>query len=175
MFSTSWLASMDDCANAFAAAGTAVRRRDARGEAGFSLLELLVALSIVALALVIAVPNIRQASGSNSLRLLSHRVASELQLARSKAILERRPVAFVADARTGAFGVEVGSIVLPPETVLAIAGSLLRPAGPHASRIVFFPDGSSSGGRVTLGNLKSLSMINVDWLTGSVAFEERAP
>src|SRR6476659_6460000 len=72
---------------------------------GFSLLELLVALAIFAFAIAIVAPNFRQSTGSDNLRLVSFRIASDLQAARATAIMERRPVSFIADAKSRSFGV----------------------------------------------------------------------
>ena len=42
--------------------------------------------------------------------------------------------------------------------------------------ICFFPDGSSTGGEVTLASSKALRYVQVDWLTGRVAvYEDSAP
>ncbi|MEH6874543.1 MAG: GspH/FimT family pseudopilin, partial [Candidatus Competibacter sp.] len=39
--------------------------------------------------------------------------------------------------------------------------------------IRFFPDGSSTGGAITVGGAKLAYRINVDWLTGAIAIVEQ--
>jgi general secretion pathway protein H len=46
----------------------------------------------------------------------------------------------------------------------------------NMGEIRFFPDGSSTGGEVTLASSKALRYVQVDWLTGRVAvYEDSAP
>jgi general secretion pathway protein H len=42
-------------------------------------------------------------------------------------------------------------------------------AGEDQAKILFAPDGSTSGGRIALAQGQSHLLINVDWLTGRVS------
>jgi general secretion pathway protein H len=45
----------------------------------------------------------------------------------------------------------------------------------NTGAIAFFPDGSSSGGRVKLGLDGHIAQVDVDWLTGRIRLAEGAP
>ena len=52
-----------------------------------------------------------------------------------------------------------------------VARPQVLPPGPEhgaAPRIGYFPDGSSSGGNITLSEARRSSRVDVDWLTGAV-------
>lgn len=67
------------------------RRRSAG--AGFSLVELLVALTLLALVVTLAVPPLQRASAAVRLRLAAQEVASAMRLAKSAAVLHSARVA----------------------------------------------------------------------------------
>ena len=143
-------------------------------ERGFTLLELLVVLSILGLALTIAVPRITQAISGPRLERLAQDAAIGLRKARSLAVAEGRPIAVTIDTADGrlsgpdeSLGLDLpATISLGFETVTGVrveeGEALLR----------FFPDGSASGGRLTFKSESRRIGLEVDWLTGRVRLEE---
>ena len=113
---------------------------------GFSLLELIVVLAIVAAVSAVAAPHLSGAVRAASLTAGARELAASLRAARSEAVVQRREVAFVPrrDPRLAA----------------------------DAPAIRFFPDGSSSGGRLTLRADGRSAHVEVDWLTGRVSIHE---
>ena len=67
--------------------------RPPRSRAGFSLLELLVVLTLLALVVTLAVPPLQRASAGVRLRLAAQEVATALRLAKSAAVLHSARVA----------------------------------------------------------------------------------
>jgi general secretion pathway protein H len=140
---------------------------------GFTLLETLVALTLVALLLAVAVPALIVPPGV-SLRTTADQVATGLRQARLAAIRQQRPVALLLDVNAHALQVEGGSRIrqLPRDIQLELFSAEGDIYGAHVGGIRFFPDGSSTGGRVTL-RLRGLeTMVDVEWLTGRIRIQE---
>ncbi len=141
-----------------------------RGDAGFTLIEMMVVLGLIALTLGISLPAFWNSRGSAQLRPLTAQLAAELRMARATAIIQNRPVSFVFDPKARVYQVPGVSrpTSLPASIGLTLTTSkeLVRDSG--SARLVFFPDGSSTGGKVTLFNRKESMTIQVEWLTGAV-------
>lgn len=141
---------------------------------GYTLMEVLVTLAIIGMVLA-AVPMMTGGSRPGAeTRAAAIEVASALRQARGKAVAGFRSEVFILDTerhsyRVGAAGPEKA---LPEDLALSLytARSELQDEG--AGRIRFFPDGSATGGRVTLARDNRQYVVAVDWLTGSVALEE---
>ncbi len=134
------------------------------GQAGFTLLEMLVVLAVMGVVLAVVVS--RGPSGSVVLDLKAQAalITQALRNARGEAIATDRHVAFLLDAPSHRF--QVGSH--PPSDLAAQMQVSMQAAsaGPDQARIVFAPDGSATGGRIALEQGRSHVLITVDWLTG---------
>ena len=97
-------------------------------------------------------------------------LAAGLRLARSEAILSNRPVAFDLDLIGHRY--RVGTATprrLPADLsleLLTISGEILNG---REGDIRFNPDGSSTGGRISLADGRRHVGVGVDWLTGRVS------
>lgn len=131
--------------------------RAGTAEAGFTLVELLVALTLVALLAAVALPRV-QALLVPSIEQTTRRVALAVRDQRTAAMLSGRMV------------VVTGAALVP----LLPAGTVVEAAEPAEPGILFFPNGSSSGGRIVLAAWDGRRAVEVDWLTGRVTVG-RAP
>jgi general secretion pathway protein H len=138
---------------------------------------MLVVLAILALVAVIALPGRGIPRQDPSLRLVAADIAVQLRAARSLAITQNREVAFAFDTGTRTYGiVGVGpSRTLPAAINLSMttARQYVRDGG--EARLVFYSDGTSSGGTIRLGEQPQQIAIAVEWLTGVVHIERNAP
>jgi general secretion pathway protein H len=139
-------------------------------QAGFTLIELIVVVAILGLALALIVGYKPPWSSGLGTRAAAGQLASALRLARSEAIARDSPVSVTIDV--GAHRYRVGQEPdrrLPP----ALTMELLTVAGERRtaveSAIRFNADGSSTGGRVTIGDAVRKFVVGVDWLTGRVS------
>jgi general secretion pathway protein H len=136
---------------------------------GFSLIELVVVLAVMGFILALVVGYRAPWSSGLNLEATAAELASGLRLARSQAIADNRPVAFALDLASRHY--RVGGDPprsLPPK--LAI-GLLTVNGEQHSATfgdIRFNPDGSSTGGRITLADGGRRIAVGVDWLTGRV-------
>ena len=131
-------------------------------------LTLLVAGSLAALLGTLATPLMGRASGD--LERTTRGIAAGLRYTRSRAVDNKRPEAFVLDTRKHAFEIpEASNVHKLPEAVDVVFFSTREHRVPRADGVIrFFPDGSSTGGRLELSAQGARYLVNVDWLTGKV-------
>jgi general secretion pathway protein H len=146
-----------------------------RGCHGVTLFELLLVLSILALVTAVTVPMLLR-SPTAELRAHAQAIAAGLRRTRDLALTYNRPTVFVVDVNARRFAMGGGR---PPyqlpnsiDLVLYTARSELSHDGTGAIR--FFPDGSSTGGRITLETQKRHYLVDVEWLTGRIRILDNA-
>lgn len=141
---------------------------------GFTLLELMVALAVMALIAGLAVPFVL--SDRPQAKLWRDRAAlvAGLHEARNHAIAGNRESIFVLDVAERRFevpGTDINGRLDDRVAISFVTARSERIDGPTAA-IRFFPDGGSTGGRITLGTGAAESAIVVDWLTGRTRFDD---
>jgi general secretion pathway protein H len=135
--------------------------------AGFTLLELLLVLSILALLTAIAVPLLTSPSDGVRLRSAGEQIAAALRLARAGAIARNGEVAIVIETESRTIhqnGSAVQKFASDIFVQLTIAES--ERATPTRGGFRFFADGSSTGGDILLRLRERELRLCVDWLTG---------
>lgn len=140
---------------------------------GYTLFEILVVLAIVGIVLV-AVPLMAgdPRPGAET-RAAAVELASALRQTRGDAIARFRSETFVLDTerrtyRAGASGHETA---LAKHLSLSLYTARSELVDEKTGRIRFYPDGSATGGRVTLAGAGHEYVVAVDWLTGAVSVE----
>lgn len=145
--------------------------RAGRGEAGFTIIELIVVLALLALAYALVAPSVIAVFDRPRLDNSARAVAVSLREARATAIKTFNDTRFTVapDRRSWRAGGKTGTVGAGVDL------SLERPAwdgergAGSAQAIVFFPDGSSTGGRILLRSGGRTSVVSVEWLTGRVS------
>src|SRR5579864_6149834 len=141
--------------------------------AGFTLIEIIVVLAILGLALTLVVGYKSPVSSGLDLRGSAAALASGLRLARSEAILNDRAVIFDLDLAGHRFRSGSGPVrQLPPSLAIELLTISGERSGGHTGDIRFNPDGSSTGGRISLAGGGRKIMVGVDWLTGRVSIAD---
>ncbi|HEY1503469.1 MAG TPA: GspH/FimT family pseudopilin, partial [Stellaceae bacterium] len=128
---------------------------------GFTLIEMLVVLTITALIVGLALPRLTGTEEKASLRTASHQVAAGLRNTRSLAMASGRTAAFVIDTANGGFraGPTAAPGRLPRGVQLALVTVTVDQDSASQGRIQFFADGSSTGGGVLLATGKMRSQV----------------
>ena len=137
---------------------------------GFTLIELLVVMAILGLVLVVVPPMFSGSLSTATLRGAARDVAAGLRQARSEAITLNRETGFRLDleAHSYTIGNQPTALSLPPDIELALFTATSERLNETTGAIRFFPDGSSTGGGITLVDEDRKFEIIVDWLTGKV-------
>ena len=124
--------------------------------AGFTLLELLVVLAVIALIAAAVPVALRQMMPAQQLKVAAADLATQLRDLQSTA---------VRTGRTQAFGAQTAREVPPGITIEMFAPG----AGTLSMRAIdFHPDGSTSGGRIVLSSGERRRELQVSALTGRV-------
>jgi general secretion pathway protein H len=141
---------------------------------GFSLIELLAVIALLAMVVLIVssapTPGRFRGEGMVALR----QIAAGLREARSRAIAENREVVFALDVEGRRYRIGSGPAdALPAGIDLVLDTVREEQIGATSGGIRFFPDGSSSGGRIILERGPRRESIAVHWLTGRIVIDDR--
>ena len=143
---------------------------------GFTLLEIVLVMAIIALASVLAAAAMTGGFKGMQLKASAKEIASNLRYTRTQAIATGKPQRFVIEPAKHAWqapNAHHGTI--PDKLGIEFTGA--REARANAARqdqgaIEFFPDGAATGGRIRLTAGKSAWDIDVAWLTGQVRLRQ---
>jgi general secretion pathway protein H len=139
---------------------------------GFSLMELIVVLAILAVAAAVVAPSVGRTADGVRARAEVGAVAAFLRSAREQAVARRQALEVRADAATHALVVRpVGAEGEAAVQARRAVSPLLRiAADPPPARVTFFPHGMSSGARFVIAAPGPRAyVITVDALTGRVS------
>jgi general secretion pathway protein H len=130
-------------------------------EAGFTLLEMIVVIIVMTFITGLVLVRHPWHSAGLDMDATVRALTDGLRLARSRAIAQDRTVAVVTAA--GGFSIDgAAPRTLPPEQVLS------------TERVVFTPDGGSTGGTIALAAGQRRIVVDVNWMTGRVRMHETA-
>ena len=147
--------------------------RDAN--AGVTLLELLIVLSIMAILAAVVLPLLGGTGVSTGeLKSAARQVAAGLRFARGEALATRQETRVVLDLEQRTFRIDRDTSVhsLPKQIEVKLFTAQSDLVNDRVGAIRFFADGGSNGGRVTLASGSRKYDIDIDWLTGRVAIQD---
>lgn len=137
---------------------------------GFTLLEILVVLALLAMVYALIPPMIAVGGSTTELKAGARQVAAGLRKARSQAIVSRGEATLTLDVEARSFRLSGDDKPrnLPRQAQIGVYTAQGEVVDANTAAIRFYPDGSSTGGRVTLAMDERKFHVDVDWLTGQV-------
>lgn len=139
-------------------------------DAGFSLLEIMIALAILALAVGLVGIGFARSSAGFRFDAAVQDLSLSLREANARALRSGREVVVVIDVNGRKYQLSQDQPIDLPDAagVKVISGGEVM-ASTDKPAIIFYPSGGSSGGSVTLTEQDREATVSVDWLTGAVA------
>lgn len=137
---------------------------------GFTLIELIVVLLVSVLSITALGGRIFSGNPNQILRSTSYDMVSALRLAQTEAISRQKPVSVTFDIDSKAYALSESDKVYSFNDAIAISLVVAEDefTTGKQGKIVFFADGSSTGGRIKL-ELQNLSrQIDINWITGHI-------
>ncbi|QLP98776.1 MAG: GspH/FimT family pseudopilin [Rhodoblastus sp.] len=142
---------------------------------GFTLVETLAILAVLALVAAVSTPLLRPPSDGLVLRRAAHEMAAALRATRARAILRNEEADFAIDLARNVYSASsLSETSLPAGTTLSLVVAKLERAAVEAARdprqaVRFYPDGTSSGAAIELKLRRAAAAVNVNWLTGQAS------
>lgn len=155
-------------------------RESGRADQGFTMIELLVSLSIVGVMTALAVTGWSSYARSNEHTGTRGDIVSALRAANMRALSEAKPYCVTFDVAAGTWSTRrlscAGAVVKGPENVegpeISLAdGGFLQPDGSTQPQVLFTPRGTGSKGSIKVKRAGSskVYVISVEGLTGRVS------
>ncbi len=145
-----------------------------RAPAGFTLLELIIVLAIGAIVYAVILGGPLRGASSADLKYAARTLASGLRQAQASAMATRRDAVLTLDVDSREFTLpgDREPRKLPDGIDFKLFTAQTEVASPRRGSIRFYPDGSSTGGRITVAAGERKYLVDVDWLTGRVSIED---
>jgi len=149
------------------------RSDEAWREQGFTLIELIIALGIMALAVAVAFPYFEGTRAGQQLRATAYDIASQLRDARASAQARNIDQAFILDVGNRRMWLDGSQVrrALSPRLAVDVEVPVAEQLAANVVRVRFFADGSASGGKLVLRDGHRRATVSVNWLTGDVRVE----
>lgn len=137
---------------------------------GFTLFELLLVVLLLGLVYALAGPALTAGTPGLDAKSAARQLAAGLRKVRSVAATERREASLVLNVDTRSFTVTGDPKIykLPNTLNFSLFTAKSEILDTQTASIRFYPDGSSTGGRITIKAGDNQQGVDVDWLTGRV-------
>ena len=132
-----------------------------RDTSGFTLVEVSLALMLIAVLAALSLPGLVRATGPSSLRIAALQVAAMLREDRNAAQTSGRLVTSSVAPHAVRAGASAATLVLPPGATAGVVGV-------SVPGIRFFADGRSSGGTIVIASATSRILVAVSPDTGAI-------
>lgn len=144
-----------------------------RAPAGFTLVEIMVVMVIIALIMGLVATSMSRSISAAEARAASRELVASLRYTRARAIIDKAEQVFLVDTENRSYQAPGRDKVELPEGVdLTITTATSELVSDAVSGICFFPDGGSTGGHIELTVNKREYRVNVAWLTGETQLEK---
>ncbi len=145
-----------------------------RKQDGFTLIELLVVLAIIGLLLTLAPIGLSRMMPGLEVQAAARQLSASLRNARSIAIRDNQEATLTLDLEERRYSLagETRDYEIDEDIEIKLLTATSEQESEQVGSIRFFPDGTSTGGTVTLTGGGVAYDVLVDWLTGRIEIAE---
>jgi general secretion pathway protein H len=137
---------------------------------GFTLFEMLAVIVLIGIAVAAVSIPVTQGLASARVAAASTELSAALRYTRTQAIVQGHEQRFIVNVRAATYlAPGKHDVALPQGMRVAITSAQEDRLDDSRAAIRFFPDGSSTGGRITLTRGSREWHVNVGWLTGAIS------
>lgn len=133
---------------------------------GFTLVEVLVVLTIV--ALVVGSITYVVFNTGNDIQSLSREVVQSIKLTQQRSIRDDKPYQIEINLDENSIEFEDSQVVLPKSISITVKTAASQVIEASVVGMTFYPDASSTGGSITLETEKESYEIMVVWISGKI-------
>lgn len=146
-----------------------------RAMRAFTLFEMLAVILLIGIAAAAVSMSVAHGLASARINAAAGELAASLRATRTQAIVHGEPRIFQINTRDDMYrGADQRDMRLPKGLELSVTSATSDQSGGDIARIRFFPDGSSTGGRITIRSGQREWHVNVSWLTGAISLFDTA-
>jgi general secretion pathway protein H len=142
---------------------------------GFTLFEMLAVILLIGIVAAAVAVSVTKGLTGARISAASGELAASLRATRTQAIVRGQQQTFELDINTETYrGADGREVRLPKGMQMGVTSAAADRTSSGSARIRFYPDGSSTGGRITLRSGQREWHVNVSWLTGAVSVFDTA-
>lgn len=146
------------------------------GQRGFTLFELLVVMAIIGLVVALVPGFMLRSQPRLDVSVAARAIADGLRRTRSDAVFSNRQRVFALDVGEHVFRAgDATPVRIDPGIALSFRTARTELEGERIGQIRYFPDGSSTGGQISLAREGWHADVRSDWLTGLVSVDVVSP
>lgn len=140
---------------------------------GFTLIELMAVIVLIAIAMTAVTFSFSKSLQSARIRGASQDLVAALRYTRGQAIVKGKQEVLLLNLDDNSYTVPgKAAKKLPKGMTLRLTTADSEVVGDNTGGIRFFPDGSSTGGHISVFQGDREWRVNVAWLTGDIALDE---
>jgi general secretion pathway protein H len=141
---------------------------------GFTLIEILIVLVLAVLVMAVVVPRFSSGTAAIKFRSAVKEIASGLRYIRMQAVTKNQETEFIFNLDENYYQLSgrENKYQIPNDITVTVYSAASQDSYNTQGVILFFPDGSSTGGRITLEIEEQKRLIDVNWLTGQVEISD---
>jgi general secretion pathway protein H len=157
-------------------ASSETERRQRARTSGFTMLEMIAVLLVIALVAALSPPLFSSGVSASQHRAAARDVAQMLRLARTEAVAKRTDIGvdFNLEQRTMQMPAATNKRIakIPEGIDIKLTTTAAETKSETLASVRFYPDGGATGGRVSLKVREREFRVDIDWLTGRVSIDE---
>ncbi len=141
---------------------------------GFTLIELMAVIMLLAIALTVVSVSFSKSLQSARIRGASRDLVAALRYTRGQAIVKGKQEVLTLSLDNNTYTApSKHAVKLPKDMNLTLTTADTEQTGSATGGIRFFPDGSSTGGHISVFQGQREWRVNVAWLTGDISLDEQ--